>query len=62
MNPNDASTQIALAQTAENAGDTTTALAAYKKFLKLAPDDSLAPAVKQRIKSLKSQPTATTGG
>ena len=61
-NPNDASTQVALGQTAENAGDTTTAIAAYKQFLKLAPDDSLAPAVKQRIKSLQSQPTATTTG
>ena len=61
VSPSDASIQIALAQTAEQAGDTKTAIAAYRHFLKLAPDDSLAPAVKQRIKSLQQQPAVSTG-
>lgn len=60
VSPSDASIQIALAQTAEQAGDTKTAIAAYRHFLKLAPDDSLAPAVKQRIKSLQQQPAVST--
>ena len=38
--PNDATTQIQLGQAAQDAGDTATAIAAYKKFLKLAPDRS----------------------
>ena len=60
VNPNDPSIQFALAQTAEQAQDTKTAIAAYTKFLKLAPEDPTAPAVKQRIKSLEKQPTVST--
>ena len=64
-NPTDPSIQFALAQTAEQAQDTKTAIAAYKKFLVLAPEDPTAPAVKQRIKDLEKQaastPTASTG-
>ena len=62
---NDPLTQVTLGQTAELAQDTKTAIAAYKRFLKLAPDDSSAPAVRQRIKLLQSQqqsqPTVSTG-
>jgi tetratricopeptide (TPR) repeat protein len=61
QSPSDASIQVALGQTAEQAGDTKTAIAAYRQFLKLAPDDSLAPAVKARIKSLQQQPAVSTG-
>ena len=61
QSPSDASIQVALGQTAENAGDAKTAIAAYKQFLKLAPDDSLAPAVKTRIKTLQQQPSVSTG-
>jgi tetratricopeptide (TPR) repeat protein len=63
-NPNDPSIQFALAQTAEQATDTKTAIAAYKRFLKLAPEDPTAPAIRQRIKQLNQQaqlPTASTG-
>jgi cytochrome c-type biogenesis protein CcmH/NrfG len=60
VNPNDPSIQFALAQTAEQAQDTKTAIAAYTKFLKLAPEDPTAPAVKQRIKTLEKQPTVST--
>jgi tetratricopeptide (TPR) repeat protein len=64
LNPSDPQTQLALADTAERAQDTKTAIAAYKSFLKLAPDDSSVPAVRQRIKLLQaqqSQPTVSTG-
>jgi len=64
VTPNDPSIQFALAQTAEQATDTKAAIAAYKRFLKLAPEDPTAPAVRQRIKQLKQQsqlPTVSTG-
>jgi cytochrome c-type biogenesis protein CcmH/NrfG len=54
--PHDPSVQLQLASTAENAGDNKTAIAAYKRFLKLAPDDPSAPDVKKRIKALRSTP------
>jgi predicted TPR repeat methyltransferase len=57
MNPNDATRQIQLGEAAQNAGDAQTAIAAYKKFLQLAPDDPSAPAVKQQLKQL----TASSG-
>ena len=56
--PNDPSVQIELGQAALNAGDSATALAALKKFLKLAPDDPQAPLVKQQIKQLLQQAVA----
>ena len=62
--PSDPSIQFALAQTAEQAQDTATAIAAYKRFIKLAPEDATVPAVRQRIKQLKQQaqlPTVSTG-
>ena len=64
VNPNDPSVQFALAQTAEQATDTKTAIAAYKRFLKLAPEDPTAPAIRQRIKQLNQQaqlPTVSSG-
>jgi len=64
--PNDPSVQIELGQAALNAGDTAAALAAFKKFLKLAPDDPQAPLVKQQIKQLEAaavqQSSATASG
>jgi tetratricopeptide (TPR) repeat protein len=64
VNPNDPSIQFALAQTAEQATDTKTAIAAYRRFLKLAPEDPTAPAIRQRIKQLNQQaqlPNVSTG-
>jgi tetratricopeptide (TPR) repeat protein len=59
LQPDDASIQIQLAQAAENANDLPSAVAAYEQFLKLAPDDPSAEAVKARVEQLKaaSQPT-----
>ena len=62
--PADASVQIQLADAALNSGDTATAIAAYKRFLALAPEDPSAPLVRQELKRLEgSTPVgAGTGG
>jgi tetratricopeptide (TPR) repeat protein len=52
QNPTDPSVQFQLAQAGEAASDTKTAIAAYKAFLKLAPDDPTAPAIRARLKQL----------
>lgn len=52
LTPSDASIQIQLGQAAQAANDTTTAIAAYKKFLKLAPTDPLAPQVRSVLQQL----------
>jgi cytochrome c-type biogenesis protein CcmH/NrfG len=52
--PKDPILQLQLANAAESASDTTTALAAYKRFVKLAPDDPSTPAIKARIKQLQA--------
>ena len=65
LNPSDATTQIQLGQSAQSAGDTATAIRAFKTFLKLAPTDPLAVQVKQALKSLQLQAapaTSTTSG
>ena len=49
---------VAQGVTAQSAGDSATALAAYKKFLKLSPNDPLTPQVKQQIKTLAAQAAA----
>lgn len=58
----DPSVQFELAQTAELAGDNATAIAAYKRFLKLSPEDPSAAAVKDRVKQLQAQVSLTPGG
>ena len=57
--PNDPILQLQLANAAESGGDTATALTAYKRFVKLAPDDPSTPAIKERIKQLRNP---TLGG
>ena len=62
LDPTDATRQIQLGEAAQNAGDTATALAAYRKFIALAPEDPLVPAVRQQIKQLTApSPAVTTG-
>lgn len=53
--PNDSAIQFELAQTAETANDLPTAIAAYERFVKLAPEDQSAPAVKEHIKLLQER-------
>jgi tetratricopeptide (TPR) repeat protein len=51
--PKDPSVQLELAQAAQSANDAATAIAAYKAFLKLAPDDPTAPEVRRILKQLQ---------
>jgi len=53
LNPKDANAQLNLGQAAQSAGDTPGAIAAYEKFIKLAPDDPTTSLVKQQIKALQ---------
>ena len=55
LQPDDPAVQLQLAISAQNAGDAKTAIAAYKRFLKLAPDDPNAVYARQQIKALESQ-------
>jgi tetratricopeptide (TPR) repeat protein len=61
--PNDPTVQLQLGSTAVSANDAKTAIVAFKRFLRLAPDDPSAPSVKKEIKqlesSLKPTPKAT---
>jgi Flp pilus assembly protein TadD len=62
--PTDPTAQIQLAQAAQQAGDSATALKAYARFLKLAPDDPSAEIVREQVKQLRaqSQPAAAATG
>jgi cytochrome c-type biogenesis protein CcmH/NrfG len=68
ITPKDATAQLNLGQAAEQAGDTAAAISAYTSFVKLAPNDSTTPIVKQRIKQLlkstqsSQTPPVTVGG
>jgi tetratricopeptide (TPR) repeat protein len=60
--PRDPAVQFELAQTAEAANELTTALTAYKTFLKLAPEDQSAAAVKQRVAELEQRVAPASSG
>jgi tetratricopeptide (TPR) repeat protein len=55
LEPRDAQLQLLIANSAEKGNNPKGAIAAYQRFLKLAPEDSSAPAVRDRIKALKEQ-------
>jgi len=59
LNPKDAVTQLRLAQVAAAAQNTQVAIAAYERFLKLAPDDPTAASARQALKQLRAQQKAT---
>jgi tetratricopeptide (TPR) repeat protein len=59
LHPKDPSVQLELASAAQSANDVTTMIAAYKAFLKLAPDDPTAPEVRRQLKLL--QKSGSTG-
>ncbi len=64
LSPTDPNIQLELAQTAQRAGDITRAIAAYERFVELAPDDPSTPIVKRQIEQLKAlaQTTVATVG
>ena len=55
LQPNEPSVRLQVAQAAETVGDTAAAIAAYRQFVKLAPDDASVPQAKARIKALEKQ-------
>lgn len=62
LQPDEPAAQLQLADAAKDAASTTVAIAAYKRFIKLAPDDNQVPYAKQQIKALQSQlPGAAQG-
>ena len=52
--PKDPSVQIELASAAEQGNNIPTAIAAYERFLELAPEDPQAPLVKRQLKLLRA--------
>ena len=60
LTPKDATTQLQLGQYAEAAGNSAVAIAAFKKFLKLAPTDVEAPTVRRDLKTLLKTAAAST--
>jgi cytochrome c-type biogenesis protein CcmH/NrfG len=56
LQPANANAQFQLAQAAQTSGDTTTAIAAYKAYLKLNPSSSTAAQIRQLIKQLSPAP------
>jgi tetratricopeptide (TPR) repeat protein len=57
--PKDPNVQLELAQAAESAGDSASAIAAYEAFLRLAPDDPTSPEVRRILKQLRASSTTT---
>jgi tetratricopeptide (TPR) repeat protein len=55
VRPKDPAVQLELAQAAQSAGDSATTIAAYKAFLRLAPQDPTAPEVRRILKQLQKQ-------
>ncbi len=55
LTPQDASVQLQLADAALNAQDVQAALAAYRRFLQLAPDDPSAPLIRQEVQRLEKE-------
>lgn len=58
LQPRNANAQFQLAQAAQTSGDSATAVAAYKAYLRLNPDPSTAAQIRRLIKQL-SPPSAT---
>jgi tetratricopeptide (TPR) repeat protein len=55
LQPTESGAQLQLGQAAVDAGNAAVAIAAYKRFLKLAPDDPSAAQAKAQIKALEKQ-------
>jgi cytochrome c-type biogenesis protein CcmH/NrfG len=62
LEPEEPSNFLQLGQASQIAGDSDSAIAAYKTFLELSPDDALAPTVRAQLEALDpTLPTVTTG-
>jgi len=60
LHPKDPQTQLELGSIAQQSGNTATAIIAYKKFLRLAPNDPTAKLVRQQLKFLQPVPIKPT--
>ena len=60
-NPADAQVQLQLGLAAEQAQDIATVITAFRRFLKLAPDDPSAPQIRQALKQLTAPATKAKG-
>ncbi len=57
LQPNESNAWFTLGQSAQTAGDVTTAVKAYKRYLKLNPNSTSAAQIRQLIKSLSPTPS-----
>ena len=57
----EANAQLQLGSTAEQANDLPTAVKAYERFLKLAPQSTNAAAIRQHLKQLRASLPASQG-
>jgi tetratricopeptide (TPR) repeat protein len=57
LQPNEPNAWFTLGQTAQTSGDVTTAVKAYKHYLKLSPNSTSAAQIRQLIKSLSPTPS-----
>lgn len=62
LDKQDASVQLQLADAAINSGDSESAIAAYRRFLQLAPDDPIAPSVREELKRLEAAASPSASG
>jgi tetratricopeptide (TPR) repeat protein len=62
IQPNVPSVRLELASAAQSAGDIATTIAAYKAFLRLAPDDPTATEVKRQLKQLQKYSSTNLAG
>jgi tetratricopeptide (TPR) repeat protein len=62
LQPAEPAAQLQLAQAAQDAGDAARAIAAYRRFIKLAPLDNQVTYAKQQIKALQRQLGRSSGG
>jgi Flp pilus assembly protein TadD len=60
LKPDDPAAQRELGYAALYAGDNSTAITAFKRFLELAPDDPEAPLIKQQLKQIQQSATASS--
>lgn len=58
LSPEDPDIQLQLADASLNAGDQARAIEAYKRFLKIDPDNASAPLVRQQLQQLQAQARA----
>jgi tetratricopeptide (TPR) repeat protein len=62
LQPAEPAAQLQLADAAKDAGNVAVSVAAYTKFIRLAPDDNQVPYARQQIKALQSQLAASSQG